>query len=89
MRLLVESNFNCKAYPKGIVLSVVGGVSAIATVHGLTYVATTVAIQAPYEFSVQNTVLAMGAAVLVGVGSSFFPALRATKIDIVRALRSE
>jgi putative ABC transport system permease protein len=74
---------------EAVLLSVVGGASAIVTVHGLTYVATAVVIQTPYEFSVQNTVLAMGAALLVGVGSSFFPALRATKIDIVRALRSE
>lgn len=74
---------------EAVLLSLVGGVSAIVTVHGLTYVTTAVVIQAPYEFSVQNTVLAMGAALLVGVGSSFFPALRATKIDIVRALRSE
>ncbi len=74
---------------EAVLLSVMGGASAIVTVHGLTYVATAVVIQTPYEFSVQNTVLAMGAALLVGVGSSFFPALRATKIDIVRALRSE
>lgn len=74
---------------EAVLLSVVGGISAIATVHGLTYVITTVVIPAPYQFSVQNTVIAMGAAVLVGVGSSFFPALRATKIDIVKALRSE
>jgi putative ABC transport system permease protein len=74
---------------EAVLLSVVGGVSAIATVHGLTYVITTVALPAPYQFSVQNTVLAMGAAVLVGVGSSFFPALGATKIEIVKALRSE
>lgn len=74
---------------EAVLLSLVGGVSAIATVHGLTHVITAVAIPAPYEFSAQNTVLAMGSAVLVGVGSSFFPASRATKIDIVKALRSE
>lgn len=74
---------------EAMLLSVIGGVSAIATVHGLTYVITTVAIPVPYEFSVQNSVLAMGSAVLVGVGFSFIPALRATKIDIVKALRSE
>lgn len=74
---------------EAVFLSLVGGIAAIITMHGLTHVATTVVIQAPYTFSVNNAVLAIGSALLVGVGSSFLPALRATKIDIVKALRSE
>jgi putative ABC transport system permease protein len=74
---------------EAILLSIVGGIIAIATVHGLTRTATTTVIEAPYEFSFRNAGLSMGAALLVGVGSSFFPALRATRIDIIKALRSE
>lgn len=74
---------------EAVLLSVIGGTAAIATVHGLTQVATTVVFKAPYQFSLQNAAWAMGSAVLVGVGSSFFPALRATQVDIVAALRSE
>ncbi|NJK49250.1 FtsX-like permease family protein [Candidatus Gracilibacteria bacterium] len=74
---------------EAILLSIVGGVIAIATVHSLTHTATTTVIQAPYKFSSRNAGLSMGAALLVGVGSSFFPALRATRVDIIKALRSE
>lgn len=71
------------------ILSVLGGTAAIATVHGLTRVATTVVVEAPYKFSPRNAALSMGAAIAVGVGASFVPALRATQVDIVKALRSD
>jgi putative ABC transport system permease protein len=74
---------------EAVVLSLVGGISAIAVVHGLTAWATSVVISAPYQFSIANTAFAIAAALLVGVSSSFFPALYANKIDIVKALRSE
>lgn len=71
------------------ILSVLGGSIAIIAVHGLTQLTTTTIIQAPYTFSLQNAMLSMGAAIVVGVGSSFFPALRATRIDVVAALHSD
>ncbi len=74
---------------EAVILSLLGGGVAVATVHGLTHVATTVVIQAPYRFSPRNAALSMGAAVAVGVGASFIPALRATQVDIVKALRSD
>ncbi len=72
---------------EAVILSVLGGTVAIATVHGLTVLTTTTVIQAPYQFSPRTAALSMGAAIVVGVGSSFFPALRATRIDVVTALR--
>lgn len=84
-KLEVMSQFILEA----VILSLLGGATAIATVHGLTQVATTVVIQAPYKFSPRNAALSMGAAVAVGVGASFVPALRATQVDIVKALRSD
>ncbi len=74
---------------EALLLSIVGGTLAIVSVHGLTQTATTVIIQAPYEFSWRSTALSMGAAIAVGVGSSFLPALKATKVDIIAALRSD
>lgn len=74
---------------EAVILSLLGGATAIATVHGLTRVATTVVIEAPYRFSPRNAALSMGAAVAVGVGASVIPALRATQVDIVKALRSD
>ncbi|MFA9202138.1 MAG: ABC transporter permease [Candidatus Nanopelagicaceae bacterium] len=70
------------------VLSLVGGTAAIATVHGLTVTATTQFIQAPYQFSGQRAALSLGSALLVGVGASFFPALKASRIDVIQALRT-
>ncbi len=70
-------------------LSLIGGTLAIATIHGLTKVATTQVFEAPYTFRTQDAVISMGAAFVVGVGSSFFPALRVTQIDVVQALRGE
>ncbi len=70
-------------------LSVVGGTAAIATVHGLTIVATTQVFEAPYTFRPQDAAISMGAAFVVGVGASFLPALRVTQIDIVQALRGD
>jgi putative ABC transport system permease protein len=72
---------------ESVILSVLGGVSAIAVVQSLTQLTPASIMQVPYRFSWQNAALSMGAAITVGVGSSFFPALRATQIDVVAALR--
>jgi putative ABC transport system permease protein len=74
---------------EAVLLSVVGGSLAIISVHGLTQTVTTVFVQGPYRFSIQNAGLSMVAAIAVGVGASFFPALKATQIDVVSALRRE
>lgn len=74
---------------EAVIFSLVGGTIAIGVVHGLTTLATTMVIQAPYQFSVYHALVSMGAAILVGVGSSFFPALRATQVDVVKALRGD
>lgn len=70
------------------VLSLIGGTLAIATVHALTLTATTKFIQAPYQFSSQRAALSLGSALLVGVGASFFPALKASRVDVIQALRT-
>lgn len=68
------------------ILSLFGGITAIATVHGITtVVAQTFSL--PYEFEIKTVSLSLGSALLVGVGASFFPALRASKLDPVKALR--
>jgi putative ABC transport system permease protein len=70
-------------------LSLLGGATAVVTVHFLTKTATTTVFEAPYEFSPRDAAISMGAAFAVGVGSSFLPALRVTQIDIIQALRGE
>lgn len=70
------------------ILSLIGGTLAIATVHGLTIITTTKFIQAPYKFSSQRAALSLSSAILVGVGASFFPALKASRVDVIQALRT-
>lgn len=72
---------------EAVVLSLVGGAVAIVIVHGSMVIATTKIVQAPYEFKSQRAALSLGSALLVGVGASFFPAVRASRIDVIQALR--
>ncbi|MEY3298603.1 MAG: hypothetical protein RLZZ597_1863 [Cyanobacteriota bacterium] len=70
-------------------LSLLGGTAAVVAVHFATKTATTTLFEAPYKFRPQDAALSMGAAFVIGVGSSLLPALRITRIDVVQALRGE
>ncbi|PIG91058.1 ABC transporter permease [Gloeocapsopsis sp. IPPAS B-1203] len=69
-------------------LSLFGGTVALGTTHALT-VAIADTFDFPYEFEVNTAALSLGSALLVGVGAGFPPALRASQLDPVKALRSE
>lgn len=73
---------------ESVVISVVGGVIAIATVHGLTRIIATT-FNLPYQFEQRTALISLGSALLVGVGASFAPALQASRLDPVEALRSD
>ncbi len=68
------------------ILSLIGGITAITTVHGITTVVAQT-FNLPHKFELKTVTLSLGSALLVGVGASFFPALRASKLDPVNALR--
>jgi putative ABC transport system permease protein len=68
------------------ILSLVGGITAITTIHGITTVVTMV-FNLPYEFEIKTVSFSLGSALFVGVGAAFFPSLRASKLDPVKALR--
>lgn len=69
-------------------LSLLGGTAALGIVHGLTLVVADT-FKLPYQFEANTAALALGSALLVGVGSGFLPALRASHLDPVMALRSQ
>lgn len=71
---------------EAVIMSLAGGIAAIVTVHGLTVVVADV-FKLPYKFESNTAALALGAALAVGVGAGFFPALRASQLDPVKALR--
>ena len=70
------------------ILSLIGGTIAIITVHGATILVAK-QFKLPYQFNNKTAALALSSAILVGVGAGFFPALRASKLDPVKALRGE
>ncbi len=72
---------------EAVFLSLLGGAAAIITVHGLTVIVKD-NFDLPYQFEPATAVFSLGSALLVGVGAGFFPALQASKIDPVQALRS-
>lgn len=73
---------------EAVLLSFIGGVAAIVTVHGLT-LAVANTFKLPYEFKSNIAILSLSSALLVGVGAGFIPALRASQIEPVKALRSD
>jgi putative ABC transport system permease protein len=70
------------------ILSLVAGTAAILVTHNLTTMVTTKFVRVPYQFSSQSTALSLGSALLVGVGASFFPALTASRVDVIEAIRT-
>ena len=69
------------------ILSLLGGTAAIISVHGLTMVVAET-FKLPYEFESKTAALSLGSALLVGVGAGFLPAVRASRLDPVKALRN-
>ena len=70
------------------ILSLSGGATALITVHGIAMITANI-FDLPYQFNRHTAILALGSASMVGVSAGFFPALRASKLDPVKALRSE
>jgi putative ABC transport system permease protein len=73
---------------EAIILSMVSGVAAIGVMHAVT-LAIADSFDLPYQFEGQTAVLSLSAALLVGVGASFMPALQASRLDPAVALRSQ
>ncbi|MEC4804580.1 MAG: ABC transporter permease [Jaaginema sp. PMC 1079.18] len=71
---------------EAVLLSLLGGGSAAIAIDATTRVVAK-QFELPYNFEITTVGLSLGAAICVGVGSSFFPALRASQLEPVQALR--
>jgi putative ABC transport system permease protein len=69
-------------------ISMTGGIIAIVTVQGITIITVTL-LNLPYQFGYETPLVSLSSAIMVGIISSFLPALRASKLDPVEALRSQ
>ncbi|NEQ95402.1 MAG: FtsX-like permease family protein [Cyanothece sp. SIO2G6] len=72
---------------EAVMISCVGGVVAIATTQSIAFVVAQT-FELPYQLNIGTSLMALGSAVVVGVGSSFIPALQASQLDPVNALRT-
>lgn len=73
---------------EAVLLSLFGGTIAIATVHGITLVVAN-SFALPYRFSGTTAAVAISSALVTGVGAAFFPARHGSRLDPVKALRSQ
>ena len=74
---------------EAIIVSSLGGFSAIAVVNGVTFFLTQQEqLELPaYEFNLENILFSLSAAIATGLGSSLLPAIRASQVEPVKALR--
>lgn len=74
---------------EAVCICIVGGVLGLAFTWGLAAIITVVEPSFPIVFSPTVVFVAVGLATVVGVGSGFLPALSASSLDPVEALRFE
>ncbi|MBP0031454.1 ABC transporter permease [Roseofilum sp. Guam] len=82
-----ERDILCQFILEATLLSLVGGVMAIITVHSLTLIVAD-QFNLPYRFDPQVAGFSLSAALVVGMGAGFFPAWQASQLDPVKALRA-
>ncbi|MBS0016739.1 MAG: ABC transporter permease [Arthrospira sp. SH-MAG29] len=71
-----------------VILSLAAGILAIATVHGAT-IMVSARFDLPYKFDYNTAKLSLTSALMIGVMSALFPAIRASKIEPVQALKGD
>ena len=73
---------------ESVVLSLTGGAIGVALGYGLAYLAARFS-KWPPVVSIQSVALAFGFSLVVGVFFGFYPALKASRLDPIQALRNE
>ncbi|MDB9312241.1 ABC transporter permease [Spirulina sp. CS-785/01] len=72
---------------EAVFISLIGGGIAIVTVEGCTQIISQ-QFDLPYQFAPRTAFVSLVAAIVVGVGASYFPARQASNIEPIEALKS-
>ncbi|XDE63903.1 ABC transporter permease [Arthrospira platensis BEA 1257B] len=71
-----------------VIISLGAGILAIATVHGVTIMVSQ-QFNLPYTIDYNTAKLSLTSSLIIGVSSALFPAIRASKIEPVQALKGD
>ncbi|MDT9179265.1 MAG: ABC transporter permease [Limnospira sp. PMC 1291.21] len=71
-----------------VIISLGAGILAIATVHGVTIMVSQ-RFNLPYTIDYNTAKLSLTSSLIIGVSSALFPAIRASKIEPVQALKGD
>ena len=73
---------------EAISVTVLGGIIGVVVGYGLAYIMS-LALGFPVAFKAQSAVMGVGVSLVVGIASGLYPAVRASKLDPIEAMRND
>jgi putative ABC transport system permease protein len=73
---------------EAVTVTVLGGFMGVLVGYGLAYIMS-LALGFPVSFKAQSAVMGVGVSLVVGIASGLYPAVRASKLDPIEAMRND